>query len=97
MAQFQKYVGTANNQAPLPNGDANCPAFAAGYGDAAGGAGSVAIGDIGFSGANYQNFLTTVNTIDWDISQKDQVRGRYAYEKNNAIDFAGQIPAFWLS
>jgi hypothetical protein len=88
LAQFQKYVGTAPTQAPLPNGDANCDALAAGYAN-------VPIGDIGYSGANYQNTLTTVNSIDWNISQKDQVRGRYAYSKFDQIDFNGQIPAFW--
>ncbi|MGA9508094.1 MAG: carboxypeptidase regulatory-like domain-containing protein [Candidatus Sulfotelmatobacter sp.] len=95
LTQFQTAVGAARVQAPPPSGDALCPAWAVGYGDGAGGAGSVAIGDVGFSGANYQNYLTTVNSVDWDISAKDQVRGRYAYEKNNAIDFNGQIPSFW--
>jgi|CZKJ01.1.fsa_nt_gi hypothetical protein len=95
LAQFQQAAGTALAQAPLPFGDLNCPAWAVGYGDGIGGPGSVAIGDIGYSGANYNNTLTSISSMDWDISQKDQVRGRYAYEKYNAIDFNGQIPAFW--
>ncbi len=95
LAQFQTAAGTALKQAPLPTGDVNCPAWAFGYGDGAGGPGSVAIGDIGYGGANYQNYLTTVNSIDWDISQKDQVRGRFAYSKINAIDYNAQIPSFW--
>jgi len=95
LSQFQTAVGAAPTQAPLPFGDSLCPAWAFGYGDGVGGPGSVAIGDVGFSGANYQNTLTTVNSVDWDISQKDQVRGRYAYSKNNAIDFNAQLPSFW--
>jgi hypothetical protein len=93
LAQFQQAAGTAPTQAQP--GDLNCPSWAFGYGDGLGGPGSAAIGDIGYSGANYNNTLTTVNSVDWNISQKDQVRGRYAYAKYNAIDFNGQIPSFW--
>ncbi|HEV2470154.1 MAG TPA: TonB-dependent receptor [Candidatus Sulfotelmatobacter sp.] len=90
VTQFQKYVGAALRQAPTDGSDPNC------FGTSAIGANAaVPIGDIGFSGANYSNILTGVTSMDWNISDKDQVRGRYAYEKFNGIDYSGQIPAFW--
>jgi Carboxypeptidase regulatory-like domain len=95
LAQFQKYAGTAGTQAALDGSNPNCAPYAAGFGDGNGGPGSVEIGAVGYAGAYYSNFLTGINSIDWNISDKDQVRARYAYSKNNAIDFAGQISSFW--
>jgi hypothetical protein len=105
LAQFQQYTGTAPTQAT--SADPNCSAFAAGFYttpdltkplDPFSGTGPlVATGDIGYSGAQYSNFLTGVISLDWNISDKDQVRGRFAHEKNTAIDIAGQIPTFWTT
>jgi len=88
LAQFQKYVGAARTVAVAT--DPNCAGSSAIGSNAA-----VPIGDIGFSGPYFSNFLTGVTSLDWNISEKDQVRGRYAYEKNNGTDYQGQIPAFW--
>ena len=88
LQQFQKYVPAAGAAAPA--GDANCPSFTSIGNNAV-----VPIGDVGFSGAYYFNTLTTVNSVDWNISDKDQVRVRVNYEKFNGLDIAGQIPAFW--
>jgi len=94
LAQFQKYVGMAPLQASAT--DVNCSPFAYGfYTDATQTVNSVPTGDIGFSGANYLNYFTVVNSMDWTISDKDQLRGRYAYERENGVDYAGQIPSFW--
>lgn len=90
VTQFQKYAGAALAVAGGGAGDANCPGSVSVGGNAV-----LPIGDVGYSGAQWNNFLTGVNSVDWNVSDKDQVRGRYAYEKNNAIDIAGQIPAFW--
>jgi len=90
LAQFQQYAGAAPVQAAAT--DPNCAATTT-VGSGAGN--TIPIGDIGYSGPQYNNFLTTVNSVDWDISQKDQVRGRFAYEKNNAFDVSAQIPSFW--
>ena len=90
LLQFKKYVPTAEAQAPLPNGSANCPATSAIGANAA-----VPIGDVGFSGSYYNNYFTTVNSVDWNISNKDQFRVRFSYEKWNGTDIFGQIPAFW--
>jgi hypothetical protein len=90
LQQFQKYVPAAQVQAPLPDGSANCPATVS-----IGANGAVPLGDIGYSGSYYNNFFTTVNSVDWNISDKDQFRARFSYEKWNGTDIFGQIPAFW--
>jgi hypothetical protein len=94
VSQFQQYVGAS--PAPAKPTDLNCAPSTSIDSPAGPGALTVPIGDIGYSGASYSNTLTTVNSVDWDISQKDQVRGRYAYSKFNAFDVNAQIPAFWL-
>lgn len=45
---------------------------------------------------SYENskFLTT--SIDYDISAKDQIRGRYIYNSIVGIDNTAQLPAFFL-
>jgi Carboxypeptidase regulatory-like domain len=43
---------------------------------------------------NYK-FLTT--SMDYDISAKDQIRGRYIYNSQVGLDTAATLPAFFLS
>lgn len=94
LAQYQKYVGTAGKQTSAT--DPNCGE------DNGTGASTTSVdgtliplGAVGFGAGNYNNFLNTAYSMDWNISDKDQVRGRYAYTKNTQIDTAAQIPAFW--
>ena len=68
LLQFKKYVPAAEAQAPLPNGSANCPATSA-----IGANGQFRSGDVGFSGSYYNNYFTTVNSVDWNISEKGPV------------------------
>lgn len=89
VSQFQKYVGAA--LAPASASDTNCSSSSSIGVNAA-----VPIGNVGYSGALYNNTLNGEVSIDWNISDKDQVRGRYIYSKNNLIDTAAQIPFFWL-
>ena len=56
---------------------------------------NIPVGDVGFSGGFYTNTLSTANSLDWNISEKDQVRGRLAWVKYDAVDNAAQIPAFY--
>ena len=46
---------------------------------------------LGFAGP-CTTTLDTTNAIDFNISQKDQLRGRYIWEKYDAPDTAAQIP-----
>ena len=58
---------------------------------------NIPTGDVGFIGPSYSNTLTTANSFDWNISQKDQLRGRLAWVKYDAFDTAAQLPAFWAT
>ena len=95
LQQFQKYVPAAATAAGA--NDANC--FSSTAIDSPAGKGTLIVptGDIGFTGASYSNNFTTVNSVDWNISDKDQVRVRINYEKLTALDVAAQIPAFYLT
>lgn len=106
VAQYQKYVGTASKQ--VASGDPNCgdatdnsglstTAIGVNNGVTSGGvtAPLIPLGAIGFGAGYYNNTLTGASSMDWNISDKDQVRGRYIYSKNSQIDVSGQIPTFW--
>jgi len=95
VSQYQKYVGTPGKQAS--SADPNCGEAndASGLSTTVVDGTLIPLGAVGFGKGYYNNFLTGANSIDWNISDKDQVRGRYAYTRNNTIDVAGQIPTFW--
>ncbi len=56
---------------------------------------TIPVGAVGFIGPSYTNTLTNVNSGDWNISSKDQLRVRYAFENQNTIDTAAQLSTFW--
>jgi hypothetical protein len=86
---LQQYVPAATSQA-APN-DTLCAQVSHVNGV------SIPIGDVGFLGASYFNFLTNVNSGDWNISQKDQLRVRYGFSNTSQLDNTAQIPAFWTT
>jgi Carboxypeptidase regulatory-like domain/TonB dependent receptor len=108
---FQKYVPAAPTQATSPNdicagtsynftpGLVGVSQVAPGIPSESWGPGTsfvnIPIGDVGFLGPSYNNTLSTANSFDWDLSQKDSVRGRLGYVKYDAIDTNAQIPAFY--
>jgi len=57
----------------------------------------VEIGVIPIVAPNYQNgeFLTT--SMDYNLSEKDQIRGRYIYNKFTTIDAGAALPTFFTS
>ena len=58
---------------------------------------NIPIGDVGFIGPSYQNTLSTANSFDYNISEKDQLRGRLAWTKLDGFDTAAQLPTFWIT
>jgi hypothetical protein len=60
-------------------------------------AGSVEVGNISIvppAFANYENF---VQSVDFNISTADQLRGRFIYNKIDGIDTASQLAAFYTT
>jgi hypothetical protein len=61
--------------------------------------GTVAIpaGTISSSLPNFQNYNTGLASIDYSISDKDQLRGRFVLEREGSIDTAGFPQAFFTT
>jgi hypothetical protein len=45
---------------------------------------------------NYQNNYYGVGSIDYNISDRDQLRGRFLYNRSDTIDTAATLPAFFV-
>ena len=113
LAVLQKYVAPAGSQATSPNDICGGSAYhftsapngtaqvTQGTESLSWGPGTsftnIPIGDVGFAGGSYNNALNTANSFDWNISEKDQVRGRLGYTRYSAIDNAAQDPTFWAT
>lgn len=52
-------------------------------------------GILSFAGPNFTNNWVALGSIDYDISSKDQLRGRYVYNRTVGIDTAANLPAFY--
>ncbi len=55
----------------------------------------IPLGVLPVAGASFTNMWTTVVSTDYNMSDKDQIRGRFIYNKETGIDNLGQLPAFW--
>ena len=80
LSVLQKYLPAAGTQ-----GGSVCPSSLSVNGS------NVPTGAIGFIGPSYTNTLTNVNSGDWNISAKDQLRVRYAFSNLSTIDTAAQL------
>jgi Carboxypeptidase regulatory-like domain len=56
---------------------------------------SIPIGPLSFASPAYNNAYNAVAAIDWNVSGKDQVRGRYFYNRSIGIDFLASLPVFF--
>jgi Carboxypeptidase regulatory-like domain len=56
---------------------------------------SIPVGLLPVIAPSYINNLALVTSMDWDISGKDQVRGRYIYNKQKSIDTTASLPEFY--
>ena len=58
---------------------------------------TVPIGSVSFSGPSFNNSYNAVTSIDYNMSDKDQVRGRWIYNRITGIDAQPILPAFYVS
>jgi len=79
---LQKYVGTA----PVNN-----------QGVLPLGNASIPIGSVSFVGPNYDNSYNAVTSLDYNMSDRDQIRGRWIYNRITGIDNFPVLPAFFVS
>lgn len=78
---FEKYVPVA----PVATNDA--PTTVNGV--------NIPTGPLSFASPNFNNAYNAVVAIDWNLSSRDQVRGRYIYSNSTGIDFAANLPVFF--
>lgn len=57
---------------------------------------AVDVGSIGVAAPNYTNYKFLTTSMDYDLSSKDQIRGRYIYNSVIGIDFRAALGAFYL-
>jgi hypothetical protein len=58
-------------------------------------AGTVPIGAVSVANPAFQNFTNYVQSVDYNISSRDQLRGRYIYNKLDKVDQAANLSAFY--
>jgi hypothetical protein len=56
---------------------------------------SIPIGVPNYTGPNYTNAWAGVASLDYNLSDRDQIRGRYIYNKLSGLDIAASLPAFY--
>ncbi len=57
---------------------------------------NVPIGDLPINAPNFTNYRYLVASMDYSISSKDQLRGRYIYNSAVGIDNSPNLPVFFL-
>ncbi len=58
---------------------------------------SIPIGILPIIAPNYSNTKALVTSMDYDLSAKDQIRGRYIYNKLGTIDTGAELQAFFTT
>ena len=58
---------------------------------------SVPTGSIPIAAPNYTNNYYGVASVDYVLSDKDQLRGRYLYDRGDAINTVANLPAFYTA
>jgi len=104
LQQFQKYATPA--PAPNPADPATFCATATPVNDPVTGnqidsvvnvnGTNVQVATLPVAAPNYNNALTWLGKIDYDISTSDQIRGAFIYNDFTAIDNSPTLPAFYL-
>ena len=56
---------------------------------------TIPVGTLNINAPNYQNNQSLVTTFDYSISNNDQLRGRYIYNRLSQIDIQAPLPVFF--
>jgi hypothetical protein len=56
---------------------------------------NIPIGLLTFASPNYNNSYHAIVAIDYNMSTKDQIRGRYIYDKSSGLDANANLPTFF--
>src|SRR5581483_9877321 len=100
---FQKYIGTAGSAVPASTfGDAGYPIMSAKsngpeYLQPTITGTPIPVGQISIATPSYTNNEFGVGSVDWNISDKDSVRGRFILNRTGAIDTSASLPVFFAT
>jgi len=61
------------------------------------GSNQIPLGILSVIAPNWENDYAGVGTMDYNFSDRDQLRGRFATNRKSFIDIAAQLPAFFLT
>ncbi len=84
LQQYLPAQSTAVNPAITPNGE--FPVV---------GGKVIPLGQYSFLAPNYSNSYTYLISVDYTLSDKDQLRGRYLRNNYSSQDTSGNLPVFW--
>src|SRR5262249_3285869 len=57
----------------------------------------IPIGVLPISGSFYNNFYAGVASMDYDATASNHIRGRFVWNRMDALDNAATLPAFWTN
>ena len=92
-AIFKQYVPVA----PASGGAAACIKYTGVPANGACGAGFVDAGTVSIVPPAFQNYENFVQSVDYNYSEKDQLRLRYLYNNFNEPDTGAQLPVFFVN
>jgi hypothetical protein len=55
----------------------------------------VEVGNVPIIPAAWQSWTNYVQSVDYNMSEKNQIRGRFIYNKENLLDNAAQLGTFF--
>jgi len=58
---------------------------------------AIPVGPLSIVSPSYENVYNAVGSVDWNISDRDQVRGRYIYHRLSGLDTSASLPAFFVT
>ena len=58
---------------------------------------NIPLGNYLVAAPNFSNFDAVTTSVDWNLSAKDSIRGRYIYNSQGAEDTAANLPVFFTT
>ena len=57
----------------------------------------IPIGILPNAGSYFNNYYSAIGSINYNASQKDEIRGRFIFNRSDSLDNAANIPSFWTT
>jgi hypothetical protein len=57
----------------------------------------IPLGVLPISGSFFNNYYTAVGSVDYNLSDRDQLRGRFIFNRSDSLDNNASLPHFWTT